>query len=121
MSTRLASCALGSLTRRVGVLNLSRQEVTKSQSFMTVASSIGISSSIRGPLSSSLLTTTPVFLPSLSVVSFADSNGGSRLTSLNGPFFQPNRTMVTRKKRLARRERRRLAAKATAKQTGEEV
>ena len=99
MSSRLASCAVASLTRRVGGLSLAN----KASPFSTMAKiTRGL---VAHRVTPSWAPAPSTLLPSLSLVS----------TALDQPFAQTTRTMVTRKKRLARRENRRLAAKRAEK------
>jgi hypothetical protein len=109
MSARLASCALTGLTRRLGGLNLGATTTStcKNQSCASL-----------GPLSSYSTVGFHQLLLHKSTVSanaaVYNNNVLPVLGSLNvmdGPFWQINRS-VTRKKRLARRLKRKLAAKA---------
>lgn len=102
MSSRLVSCAVANLTRRVGGLSLA----TNKPALQLAASSFSTQRVFATPT----MTTTPLACSSLlpSPWSLDNSSG------LEGPFSQTTRTMVTRKKRLARRFKRRVEAKRAA-------
>ena len=57
--------------------------------------------------------------PSLHAISWIAPNTTTK--TLDSPFFQPHRTMVTRKKRLAKRAKRRVLESAAAKKREEKV
>lgn len=111
MSARLASCALTSLTRRLGGLNLGAATITASCKNPSCLS--------LGSLSSyTTVGFNRLLLPKSTAITMNDAVYGNNvlpvlgsLNAIDGPFWQMNRS-VTRKKRLARRLKRKLAVKA---------